>query len=143
MAQNPILKYYNFFLQKQIFRQFFKYSVVGVFNTIIGLGTIFILYNIYHVNYILSNVSGYSLGLINSFIWNKKWTFRSDSHYSKEIFPFLIIFIVSYIANLVTVILSVEALKINANVSQILGIGSYTITNFSSNRKWTFSKKTI
>ena len=86
---------------------------------------------------------GYSLGLINSFIWNKRWTFKSENHYSKEIIPFLIVFIVSYIANLVVTIFSVEILRIDPNISQVIGIGAYTLTNFLSNRRWTFSEKTI
>ena len=101
MNNNVIIKSGKALKQKIIVKQFLKYSVVGIFNTIIGLSAIFILYNIYNVNYIWANVFGYALGLINSFTWNKRWTFRSQKHYSKEIIRFLIIFIVSYAVNLI------------------------------------------
>lgn len=133
-----IPKYVSFF-RKNIFSQFFKYSVVGIFNTIIGLGIILLLYNFYNVNYILSNIIGYFFGLINSFIWNKKWTFRSENPYLKEVLPFFTIFIISYIANLFTVMVSVEILRFNPNISQVLGTGIYAVSNFLLNRKWTFS----
>ena len=138
MNQNIVPRYFPF-LKRNIFKQFFKFSIVGILNTFIGLGTILILYNIYSVNYVLANVVGYILGLINSFIWNKKWTFKSKGPFSKEIIPFLITFIISYFANLVSVIFIVEVLKINPNISQVISMGIYTAVNFILNRKWTFS----
>ena len=137
--QSIITRTISYFMTKDIVRKYFKYSIVGVFNTIIGLGTILILYNILHLNYIVSNIIGYTLGLINSFIWNKRWTFMSKNHYSKEIVPFLVVFIISYSMNLVSVIVSVESLKINPNIAQVLGIGVYSIINFLLNKRWTFS----
>jgi putative flippase GtrA/SAM-dependent methyltransferase len=125
---------------KTLMGQFFKYSIVGVFNTMIGLSVIYLLHNVFHFNYIISNIGGYFFGLLNAFIWNKKWTFKSSQHYSKEIIPFLIVFGISYVANLLTVIFSVEFLKIRPNVAQIIGIVVYSSTNFLVNRFWTFSK---
>jgi putative flippase GtrA len=124
-----------------IFRQFFKYSVVGLINTIIGLGIIFVLFNVYKVNYVFSNVIGYTFGLINSFILNKRWTFRSTNHYSREIIPFIIIFAISYFTNFLTLIVNIEVFKINPNLSQVLSVIVYSITNFLLNKKWTFSVK--
>ena len=133
-----LTKSINYLSGSKLVKQLFKYSFVGAFNTLIGLGSIFILYNIYSVNYVLSNVIGYIFGLVNSFIWNKKWTFASKGEYSREIFYFFIMFIISYSANLLCVLISVEIFKINPNVAQIIGVGAYSTTNFFSNRKWTF-----
>lgn len=139
VVKNIINKLNDFALNSQFLKQFIKYSIVGVFNTLIGLGIIFVLFNIYKINYILANVIGYSLGLINSFLWNKRWTFRSLNHYSKEIIPFIFIFIVSYFANLIGLIISVEVFMINHNLSFILGSIIYVAISFTANRKWTFS----
>lgn len=139
MIKNIISRSGDFVMSRQIFRQFFKYSIIGVFNTIIGLGTIFVLFNVYGINYILANIIGYSFGLINSFIWNKRWTFRSLNHYSKEILPFFLIFLVSYIANLIVLIINVEVFKLNHNISFVLSSIIYVVIGFTANRKWTFS----
>ena len=130
----------KYLFDKKIFKQLFKYSIVGIFNALIGLGIIFVLYNLFDINYIIANIVGYAFGLTNSFIWNKSWTFKSKKHYSKEILPFLIIFIISYIINLVVLIASVEIVVINPNISQLLAAGFYTAINFLLNRKWTFSQ---
>lgn len=128
-------------LTPAFFTQLFKYSFVGVFNTLIGLSVIYILYNFFHFGYVFANIGGHAAGLLNSFIWNKRWTFQSSKHFSTEIIPFITVFGISYFINLVVVIFSVEFLKINPNYSQVLGIAAYSLTNFLVNRKWTFSKQ--
>ena len=140
VVNNIVIRTINYFRSKHFFRQLFKYSIVGIFNTIIGLTVIYFFFNILSVNYIIANIIGYAFGLVNSFIWNKKWTFKSSKHYSKEIVPFMIVFGISYAANLLTVILSVELVKIHPNIAQIIGIAAYSSTNFLINRYWTFSK---
>ncbi len=119
--------------------QIFKYSFVGVFNTLIGLSVIFLLYNVFHFGYLFANAGGYAVGLLNSFIWNKWWTFQSSKHFSKEVIPFLIVFGISYLINLLVVIVCVELLRINPNHSQVLGIIAYSVVNFFINKYWTFS----
>ena len=134
-----MIKIINYFRSKFFFRQLFKYSIVGIFNTIIGLSVIYFLFNVLNFSYIFSNILGYACGLVNSFIWNKKWTFRSSEHYSKEIIPFLTVFGISYAVNLLAVIILVELCDIYPNVAQIMGIAAYSLTNFSVNRYWTFA----
>ncbi len=140
-ASNNIISKINVYVKsKTILSQAFKYSIVGILNTILGLSFIYLIYNLFHFNYILSNLGGYFIGLINGFIWNKKWTFKSSRHFSKEIIPFLIVFGISYAVNLVIVVLSVETFYVNPNIAQILGIVVYSSTNFLINKYWTFSK---
>jgi len=120
------------------FEQGSRFAIVGVLNGIIGLGTIYAAYNIFHINYKLSNILGYTLGLINSFILNKKWTFKSKRDPRLEILLFLVMFGVSYTLNLVSVIFCVERLKLNPNIAQIVGIFFYTTSNFFGNKLITF-----
>jgi len=140
VADNLVMRIINYFRSKRFFRQLFKYSIVGIFNTAIGLTVIYFFFNVLSFNYIIANIIGYACGLVNSFVWNKNWTFKSSQHYSKEIVPFLIVFGISYAANLLAVIISVEFIKIHPNIAQILGIAAYSSTNFLINRYWTFSR---
>lgn len=141
VVDNLVMRIINYFRSKHFFRQLFKYSIVGIFNTAIGLTVIYFFFNVLKFNYVVANIFGYACGLGNSFVWNKKWTFKSSQHYSKEIVPFLIVFGISYAANLLAVIISVEFIKIHPNIAQILGIAAYSSTNFLINRYWTFSKR--
>lgn len=52
-----------------------RFSLVGVANTIIDF-LIFTLFNSFiGLNYLVSQIFGYSFGIANSFVLNKKWTF--------------------------------------------------------------------
>ena len=48
--------------------QLIKYAIVGVMNTLITLGVIFVCKSILGVNPYVSNALGYVAGLLNSFI---------------------------------------------------------------------------
>ena len=58
-------------------RQFIRYLLVGVINTLVTLIVIYVCKSILDINQWVSNAIGYVAGLINSFIWNKNWVFKS------------------------------------------------------------------
>ncbi|MEI8273783.1 MAG: GtrA family protein, partial [Paludibacter sp.] len=115
---------------KSILIQLLKFGIVGVANTLLTALTIWLLLKVLHYTDYLSNIIGYCIGLINSFIWNRKWTFRSSKSKLKSMIPFLIVFIISYIGNLSSVIISVDYLMIDPNIAQIFGIIVYSVLNF-------------
>ncbi|WP_366917236.1 GtrA family protein [Maricaulis sp.] len=108
----------------------FKYISTGVLNTGLGAISIFSLQFI-GVNYVLSNMLGYSAGLAASFIVNRAWTFRRrDAVSAFEIAKFMIVFFISYTINISVVIVFVEILKVNSYLAQMAGIVSYGAINF-------------
>jgi len=115
-----------------------RFLIVGISNAVIGLGIIYVSYNLFSIHYVVSNVIGYCCGLLNSFIWNKKWTFKSKNRPAGEILFFLLFFGISYSLNLVTVLFCVERLHVDPNIAQLAGIVLYTSTNFFGNRYVTF-----
>jgi putative flippase GtrA len=116
----------------------YRYVAVGVLNTLIGLGTIYGLYNLFGVDYRIANVAGYTLGIINSFVMNRKWTFKSRGKARLEILIFLGMFGLSYMGNIATVMLCVERFRIPPNLAQLAGMAVYTTTSFFGNRHLTF-----
>jgi len=105
--------------------QFIRYFLVGCLNTGITL-TIIGLLMVLNANYLLANIIGYTLGTINSFIWNKQFTFKSKKNWSKEFFKFITLIFVTYITQLTIVYISVEKLFISEFISQIIGMVFYT-----------------
>lgn len=120
------------------FQQMIKFGIVGVINTFITLSIIFILMKGFNTPYIYSNIIGYFFGLLNSFILNKNWTFKSNGKVSREAILFLILFGVSYLLQLGVLVFIVEVLTIREDLSQIFAIGVYTLTNFLGNKLITF-----
>ena len=77
-------------------KQFFKFIIVGIINTLLTFLTFKILTDILFINDSISNILSYIIGLINSFILNKLWTFKSKIISLKEFIYFIIIFLISF-----------------------------------------------
>ncbi|MFJ5963181.1 GtrA family protein [Bacillus sp. NPDC093026] len=54
---------------------FLTFSIVGASNTLIDFMTFFLLTACF-VPYFLAQCLSYSAGMLNSYIWNRKWTFK-------------------------------------------------------------------
>ncbi|HEQ72155.1 MAG TPA: GtrA family protein [Spirochaetia bacterium] len=62
---------------------FIKFSLVGVLNTAIDF-LLFTLLDYLGVFALIAHTCSYTAGLINSYFWNKFWTFRQPRRYSVE-----------------------------------------------------------
>ncbi|MDE6134268.1 MAG: GtrA family protein, partial [Muribaculaceae bacterium] len=80
--------------------QFIKYCIVGVLNTLVTLGVIYLCKDFLGMNPYVSNAMGYVCGVINSFLCNKSWVFHSKGSYRREAVKFVIGFLVCYLLQL-------------------------------------------
>ena len=152
-------------MNKVIFIQIFKYGVVGIVNTLLTAVTIWImLRGVFGIKddqaasagvMFVSNFIGYVVGIINSFIFNRNWTFKSKSNWKLGFFKFLLAFGVCYLFQLSIVLffnayISIPAVKFSifnvdhiitsAYIYQLIGIVSYSILNFLINKYYAFNK---
>ena len=118
--------------------QFVKFGIVGVSNTLLTAATIWIFMKIFHCSDYISNIIGYIIGLINSFIWNRKWTFASNAKLNVTVIKFILTFAISYLLQLGNLYLLLHFTKIDSYVCQLLSIVVYTSTNFVLNKFYTF-----
>ena len=84
---------------------------------------------------------GYTFGFINSFIWNKFWTFKSKNFQTKEAVLFIFVFLISYAIQFILLLFLKEVIHIKVELAQILAMIFYTIINFLGNKYLTFKKK--
>jgi putative flippase GtrA len=113
----------------------FKYISIGLLNSILGLSVIIICVNILNINYNISYFIGYIIGLINSFILNKKYTFKSSAPWKEEIIQFINVFLISYGVSHFMLINLIENLKLNQNMSILLSMIIYTLIGYILNKK--------
>ncbi len=120
----------------------FKYIAVGIINTLISLFTIMLCMYVFKIAYDISNLIGYIVGLINSFIWNKLWVFkkRGTRQIVKEMSLFLGVFLICYLIQFLCLKLFVEKLNWNEYLSQITAMVIYTVPGYLLNRFLTFKK---
>lgn len=120
--------------------QLIKYIAVGVFNTLISLITYFVLIY-FKMNYIKANTIGYIIGLINSYILNKKIVFNHKGKTIKSAIYFLIINILSLLTSNGLLYIAIETLQMNKYISQIIISLMLIIINYVFNKTITFTSK--
>lgn len=125
---------------KLIDKTTFKFLLVGVFNTIVGTGTMFLMYNLFHFNYWLSSASNYVVGSIVSYVLNKHFTFKSKKKTTKSILLFIVNISVCYlVAYGIAKPLSIKIMgafddKIKDNVAMLVGMCLFVILNYIGQR---------
>lgn len=132
--------------------QFIKYCIVGVMNTAITLGVIFLCKSVCGINPYVSNAIGYICGLINSFLWNKQWVFRSGSAYCGEAMRFAAGFGLCFAIQFAVVWglssgpfgekeFPIGRFVISGyGIATLIGSIVYTVCNFTYNKLFTFRK---
>ncbi|HXK37227.1 MAG TPA: GtrA family protein [Candidatus Paceibacterota bacterium] len=118
--------------------EFVRYGMIGVVRTLIGAGLLYVLPSVLGLNYILSNVIVYSIGLALGFFLHKRWAFRSNRRWSKEAVPYLVSFAVAYAANMLTLVLLAESLRVDTIIAQGAGMTVFILINYLANKYWTF-----
>ncbi len=135
-------------MKKKIYdTQFIRFLGVGVINTAVGTGTMFLLYNMLGAGYWVSSASNYIVGSIVSYILNKRFTFKNQDSNKKTIIKFIAGIAVCYgiaygIAKpLVHMLLSGQSQTVADNVAMLVGMGLFVIINYLSQKFFTFNSK--
>ena len=118
--------------------QILKFFIVGISNTLLTALTIWVLLKVLGCSDYISNIVGYIVGLVNSFIWNRKWTFGSKTKVKDTLLKFIVTFAISYLFQLGNLYLLLHFTHIDPYLCQLLSIGVYTSINFVLNKFYTF-----
>src|SRR3990167_8470652 len=123
------------------YRTFFKFSTVGVSNTIVDFGLFYALTRVTKMDLLIANPISVETAIIWSFFWNNLWTFSKIKNQR----PLAIRFFIFQFVSLGALILSQDVLFI---LNRFLGvfdlfakaatIPAVLIFNYSLNSRWTF-----
>lgn len=128
---------------------FWKFILVGIVNTLVGTGVMFIMYNVFHCNYWLSSGSNYIVGSIVSYFLNKYFTFKDNMSDSTSIFRFIINISLCYFVAyglaqpIVKWIFCNTDMVLRDNLAMLLGMGLFVILNYIGQRFFVFIKKDV
>ena len=145
--------------------EFIKYCLVGVVNTLVGISTAYILLNPLRQTYTVSTIGAYIVGIIVSYILNKKYTFKFEDGnnfilFFKFAFSMMPCYVISYyiLSPFLTKYLfkidfiyefshwffslfSVVPEKVLDNLTVIISMGIYLVLGFTLNKYFIFRKK--
>jgi putative flippase GtrA len=130
----------SYWFSRENFGQLVRFGLVGVLNTMIGIGVFSFCFYVLRFNGTLSNVIAYAVGFANSFFWNRSWTFKSNGHVGYEVSMFLIVFAVSYAAQYAVFRILKDGFGVEAILAFFAGMCVYTGLNFIGNKIFTFKK---
>lgn len=128
---------------KKLFFQAVKFGLVGVVNTLVDYGvyTLLLFIPFFKENYVLAQVLGYSVGLINSLVLNKRWTFSQREPMTKgQLASFLLVNLAALAVSTGILILTQENLQLNRYVGKIIATVGSMAVNFLGNKLLVFRK---
>jgi putative flippase GtrA len=139
------------------FFEFTKFSVVGVLNSGVDFG---ILNSLMLITGLASGAAflgfksiSVTLGVINSYIWNKYWTFGAvkSSGARRELVSFMVVTLIAVVVNVAGADIIVNVIgapsgissKLWANIGAISGAGLTLFTNFFGYKFFVFKKPPV
>lgn len=123
-----------------------RFLLVGVINTLVGCGAMFLLYNLAHWSYWLSSAANYVLGGVVSFFLNKYFTFRKREWSWNQVVKFAanvaLCWLLAYglAQPLAGYLLGAWPVRVRENVAMLVGMCLYTGLNYLGQRFFAFRK---
>lgn len=121
-----------------------RFLLAGVINTLVGCGTMFLLYNLAGCPYLVSSAANYIVGGIVSFFLNKYFTFRRREWSWGQVWRFALNVAVCYALAygaakpLAAMALADTPKVIQENAAMLIGMCFYVVLNYCGQRFFAF-----
>jgi len=116
-----------------------KYSLSGAINTLVGYALIFGCMAL-GCGPTLSNVIGYAVGFVLSFVQSRYWVFRSSNSVAGDAARFVPAFLVAFGVNLLVLQMAL-VLGLNAYLAQLAAGAAFVGTGFVLNYLFVFRQR--
>ena len=124
-----------------------RFLLLGVVNTLVGAGIMFLLYNLAGCSYWLSSAANYIVGGVVSYFLNKYYTFKNTERSWKQVLRFALNVAVCWLlAYGIAKPLALRLLagfdeKLQTNAAMLAGLCLYTALNYLGQRFFAFRAK--
>lgn len=119
--------------------RFIRFGIVGASGMIVDFGVTWLCKEKLRWNKYLSNSLGFVISATNNYLWNRVWTFESESQaVAREYISFVVIAVIGLGLNNLIIYLLHDKLHLNFYLSKLIAIGCVTLWNFSMNYVFTF-----
>ena len=122
-------------------RQAVKFGLVGGMNTLVDLSVYALLVHLTGLlsgQLVLAKAISYSAGIVNSFIWNRRWTFRSNADPKRTLIPFFAVNTIALGINSLVMHLCLTTLKLPEIISVLLATATTLVWNFLTSKYLVF-----
>jgi len=119
--------------------QVIRFAMVGVLNTLISI-VVYLMCIKLGMHYAVATAIGQVAGLVNSYIWNKKFTFKSGEKSVAEIIKFVLVYAVQYAANVGIVFVLINKAGLTKDIAGPIATIICTAISFVGHKFWSFKK---
>jgi putative flippase GtrA len=128
-------------IERRGVRQFVKFGVVGASSTAIDWALYLVMTRFLGVFYLIAKIISFAVSVINSYIWNRRWTFRSkEPKKLHEFSKFMMVALIGLGLNTLIMFLAVEKFKLHDIIGLALATAIVMSWNFIANKYFTFKE---
>jgi putative flippase GtrA len=125
-------------LLSPLLRQFIKYGLVGVTNTLASLG-VYALCVHFGLWYLAASAVAFAVGATNSYLLNRNWTFQAQGRHSTTVARYVVVQVAGLLGILGVVFVMVDGLGTDKVIGQAIATVIVVLAMFVANRYWTFA----
>ncbi|SFC17271.1 Uridine kinase [Flexibacter flexilis DSM 6793] len=126
-------------LKSPIIQQILRFAVVGGFSTAVNYSTFYALLQLLDINYLAASATGFLVGVVVGYFFNKKWTFNAETASKNDWWKYATVYLCSLICGLVFLYIVVDKIGVYKPLGNLLSIILTTIINFIGTRFWVFN----
>lgn len=139
-----VVGFSNFAISFAVFYLLYRWKLSGVFYGLFGqagkgLEDIILQLGATSLDATLANILGFSAGIINSFIWNKLWTFQVKHETAAQLGRFLALNFFCLILSSASLFFFTDSLGWSYLPVWFITMGIVTLVNFAVSKYWVFT----
>jgi len=121
--------------------QFIRFIVVGLLNTAVDFGLLNLLIYLFRWPSVWANTVSFSVAVLNSFFWNKYWTFRQkEGRMIQQLATFIVVSLIGLGLSDLLVYLGNVRLDYNINLVKVISVIVVFLWNFLGYKYLTFRR---
>jgi putative flippase GtrA len=122
--------------------QFVKFCLVGIVNTGVDFG-VFTILTLWGMPLPATQGFAYSCGVMNSFLLNRKWTFKQYGKDQGQLLRFFLLNLFTLTVTYGLLVVLHEHWGIPLFLSKLIVTGGGLLINFGGSRRWVFKRKLV
>ncbi len=126
---------------RRSFLQFVKFGIVGVSNTVISLGVYYAVVLFRKDWYMLGNILGFVISVLNAFYWNSNYVFKMRENRLRTLLRTYLAYGSNLLTGSVMLWLLIEKLGVSPFLAPIINLIITIPLNFVLNKFWVMKKR--
>ncbi len=116
-----------------------RFALVGCTNFVVSLAVFYLSYRYLPFGAAVANVLAYVAGMVNSFFWNRSWTFRAEGNAAVQALRFAVVNLVSLTFGTAVIYVFVDLLGYPSLAVWIPLAAVIVLLNYFGCKHWAFA----